>query len=164
MRGRDAKAVTVCPAATGTGDKDTPPNVRSREGHSPRIPPRRPRPAPEADKPGDGGSALHGLNESNDSSRLSESVEAPKTPRMRTYTANEAKTRFGEFLDRAQREPVQVMRHDRVVGVMVSAEDYQAMRAFYADRLRQTLDESAAAAERAGLSPEALDALLADES
>lgn len=83
---------------------------------------------------------------------------------MRTYTANEAKTRFGEFLDRAQREPVQVMRHDRVVGVMVSAEDYQAMRAFYADRLRQTLDESAAAAERAGLTPEAQDALLADES
>jgi len=42
---------------------------------------------------------------------------------MRTYTANEAKTRFGEFLDRAQREPVRVMRHERVVGVMVSAKD-----------------------------------------
>lgn len=49
---------------------------------------------------------------------------------MQTYTANEAKTRFGEFLDRVQREPVRVMRHDRVVGVMVSAEDYEAMRAF----------------------------------
>jgi prevent-host-death family protein len=83
---------------------------------------------------------------------------------MRTYTANEAKTRFGEFLDRAQREPVRVMRHERVVGVMVSAEDYEGMRAFYADRLQHTLDESAAAAERAGLSPEALAALLADES
>lgn len=34
---------------------------------------------------------------------------------MQTYTASEAKTRFGEFLDRA-------------VGVMVSAEDYEAMR------------------------------------
>lgn len=47
---------------------------------------------------------------------------------MQTYTASEAKTRFGEFLDRGQREPVRVMRHGRAVGVMVSAEDYEAMR------------------------------------
>lgn len=83
---------------------------------------------------------------------------------MQTYTANEAKTRFGEFLDRVQREPVRVMRHDRVVGVMVSAQDYEAMRAFYADRLLHTIDETADAAARAGLTPEALAALLADES
>ena len=83
---------------------------------------------------------------------------------MQTYTANEAKTRFGEFLDKVQREPVRVMRHERVVGVMVSAEDYEAMRAFYADRLRKTMDETAAAAEKAGLTPEKLEQLLADES
>lgn len=83
---------------------------------------------------------------------------------MQTYTANEAKTRFGEFLDKVQREPVQVMRHDRVVGVMVSAEDYEAMRAFYADRLLKTMDEAADAAARAGLTPEKLAELLADES
>lgn len=62
---------------------------------------------------------------------------------MQTYTANEAKTRFGELLDRVQREPVRVTRHNRVVGVMVSAQDYEAMRAFYADRLRGTLKEAA---------------------
>jgi prevent-host-death family protein len=83
---------------------------------------------------------------------------------MQTYTANEAKTRFGEFLDRVQREPVRVMRHDRVVGVMVSAEDYEAMRLFYADRLLKTMDETADGAERAGLTPEKLGGLLADES
>ena len=83
---------------------------------------------------------------------------------MQTFTANEAKTRFGEFLDRAQREPVRVMRHDRVVGVMVSADDYEAMRTFYADRLRKTMDETAQMAEQAGLTPEILDQLLADES
>ena len=79
---------------------------------------------------------------------------------MKTYTANEAKTRFGEFIDQAQREPVRVMRHDRVVGVMVSAQDYEAMRAFYADRLRNTLRESAQAA---ALTEEQAAALLADE-
>ena len=83
---------------------------------------------------------------------------------MQTFTANEAKTRFGEFLDRAQREPVRVMRHERTVGVMVSAQDYEAMRAFYANRLQHSLQESANAATAAGLTPRALQTLLADES
>lgn len=63
-----------------------------------------------------------------------------------------------------QREPVRVMRHDRVAGMMVSAEDYEAMRAFYADRLHKTMDETARMAELAGLTPEILDSLLVDES
>ena len=83
---------------------------------------------------------------------------------MRVFTANQAKTRFGEFLDLAQREPVQVMRHDRVVGVMVSAQDFAAMRAFYTNRLQHTLEQTAERAAAAGLTPKALDALLADES
>ncbi len=83
---------------------------------------------------------------------------------MQTFTAHEAKTRFSEFLDLAQHEPVQVTRHDRVVGVMVSAQDFEAMRAFYADRLRQTLRECADGAATAGLTEEKLAELLADES
>lgn len=83
---------------------------------------------------------------------------------MQTYTANEAKTHFGEFLDRVQREPVRVMKHDRVVGVMVSAEDYEAIRAFYADRLRSTLQSNAEQAASDGLTEEKLAGLLADES
>ena len=82
---------------------------------------------------------------------------------MQTVTANEAKTRFGELIDRVQREPIQVTRRNRVVGVMVSAEDYHAMRAFYADRLRHTLKESAAEAAAKGLTDEKLEQLLADE-
>ena len=83
---------------------------------------------------------------------------------MQSFTANQAKTQFGQFLDTAQREPVQVLKHDRVVGVMVSAKDYEAMRSFYANRLQHTLNEASDIAVRAGLTPEALDALLADES
>lgn len=83
---------------------------------------------------------------------------------MQTYTVNEAKNHFGEFLDRVQREPVRVIRYDRVVGVMVSAQDYEAMRAFYADRLRHTLHESAEGAAAGGLTEEKLAELLADES
>ena len=83
---------------------------------------------------------------------------------MRTYSANEAKTHFGEFLDDAQRAPVRVMRRDRLVGVMVSAQDYEAMRAFYADRLRNTMDRVADQAAAAGLTEETLAELLADET
>jgi prevent-host-death family protein len=54
---------------------------------------------------------------------------------MQTFTANAAKTRFGESLDRVQRAPVQVTRDSRVVGVIGSAADYEAMRRFYADRV-----------------------------
>ena len=83
---------------------------------------------------------------------------------MKTFTANEAKTRFGEFIDLAQREPVRVTRHDRVVGVLVSARDYESMRAYFADRLTHTLDAASRQAAAAGLTPALLDELLADES
>ncbi len=83
---------------------------------------------------------------------------------MQTITASRAKTHFGEFLDRAQRGPVCVTRHDRVVGIMVSAHDYEGMRRFYADRLIKIMDETAAAAAARGLTPEILEELLADES
>jgi prevent-host-death family protein len=83
---------------------------------------------------------------------------------MQTFSANEAKTQFGHFIDVAQREPVRVMRRERVVGVMVSAKDYEAMREYYANRLQHTLAETAAQAERSGLTPELLEDLLRDES
>lgn len=82
---------------------------------------------------------------------------------METFSANEAKTRFGELIDRVQREPVRVTRRNRVVGVMVSAQDYAAMREFYADRLSRTLRKSAREAEKKGLNEGDLDRLLADE-
>jgi PHD/YefM family antitoxin component YafN of YafNO toxin-antitoxin module len=72
---------------------------------------------------------------------------------MQTFSANEAKTQFGQFIDLAQREPVRVMHRDRVAGVMVSAQDYEAMREFYANRLQHTLVQTAAQAERAGMTP-----------
>ena len=81
-----------------------------------------------------------------------------------TYTANDAKTKFGEFIDRVQQGPVRVTRRDRVVGVMVSADDFEGMRAFYADRLQNTMARVSQRAADKGLTPRALAKLLADES
>jgi PHD/YefM family antitoxin component YafN of YafNO toxin-antitoxin module len=83
---------------------------------------------------------------------------------MKSMTANEAKTRFGEFIDIAQREPVRVLRHDRVVGVMVSPNDYEKMREWYADRLIRTMDAVADHAASLGLTEAGIDDLLRDES
>ena len=55
-----------------------------------------------------------------------------------------------------------VLAH-RVVGVMVSPEDYAAMREFYADRLARTLRETASEAARKGLTDSELERLLSDE-
>jgi len=55
--------------------------------------------------------------------------------------------------------------HDaRVVGVMVSARDYEAMRAFYADRLRNSLRANATETGQQGLTDATLATLLNDET
>ena len=81
---------------------------------------------------------------------------------MQAFTATNVKVCFGEFLDRAQREPVGVLRHGRMVGVLLSSQDFEAMRAFCAERLQHELEASAKATAWAGLRPELLAPLLAD--
>ena len=44
---------------------------------------------------------------------------------MKTMSAVDAKTRFGQFIDAAQREPVVVTKKDRPVGVFFSIDDLQ---------------------------------------
>ena len=44
---------------------------------------------------------------------------------MKTMSAAEAKTRFGQFLDSAQRAPVVVTKKNRPVGVMFSIQDIE---------------------------------------
>ena len=83
---------------------------------------------------------------------------------MQVLSANYAKTQFGQMIDMAQKEPVRITRHNRVVGVMVSAHDYDDMRTFYADRLKQTLQATASSARERGLTQVKLDELLSDES
>jgi prevent-host-death family protein len=42
---------------------------------------------------------------------------------MKTMTAKEAKTHFGELLDNMQRAPVMVTKNNRPVGIMISIQD-----------------------------------------
>ncbi|MBB3005336.1 prevent-host-death family protein [Paraburkholderia tropica] len=45
-----------------------------------------------------------------------------------TFTARDAKTRFGEVLDEALGSPVGITRHDRLTAYIVSKRDFDALR------------------------------------
>ena len=55
---------------------------------------------------------------------------------MRHVAALEAKNRFGELLDSAQREPVTIEKHGRPVAVVMSAEQYREFEEMKLARLR----------------------------
>ena len=46
---------------------------------------------------------------------------------MKSLTANEAKTHFGELLLKAQKEPVQISRNGKAVAVVISMDEYDAI-------------------------------------
>ncbi|EEE6744494.1 type II toxin-antitoxin system Phd/YefM family antitoxin [Salmonella enterica subsp. enterica serovar Westhampton] len=61
---------------------------------------------------------------------------------MYTFTANQAKTQFGEMMSRAQREPVSITRNGKPSIVVLSAEDYAVFEALKMQELRRILGQS----------------------
>jgi len=88
---------------------------------------------------------------------------------MITITSVEAQNRFGELIDRAQREPVQVTRRGRTVAYVLSEADMQEMASlrhrreeaasWYA-RYRQRIVDSGGAAPAATLTDSDVNALV----
>jgi prevent-host-death family protein len=66
---------------------------------------------------------------------------------MRTFTAADAKNRFGELLDTARREPVRIEKHGRAVAVMVSEEDYTLLQTMKREAVLTQIAEGQAAAD-----------------
>lgn len=83
---------------------------------------------------------------------------------MQVTTAREAKNRFGQLLDNAQRGPVSITKNGRAVTVMLSVEQYERLRGAAWDRLARMMDTMSEEAAREGLADDTLEALLADES
>lgn len=69
---------------------------------------------------------------------------------MHTVRASDAKNRFGELVDRVQREPVRIERHGRGVAVLISEDEYAEMEKLKLDALRARIDRGMAEFE-AGL-------------
>ncbi|MFU8833365.1 MAG: type II toxin-antitoxin system Phd/YefM family antitoxin [Wenzhouxiangella sp.] len=83
---------------------------------------------------------------------------------MKTFTALEAKNRFGQVIDAAQREPVTVTRQGRPSVVILSADEYQRRQTRAWRNLLAVMEDTGHYAAEQGLTEEALDQLLADES
>ncbi len=83
---------------------------------------------------------------------------------MKTITAIEAKNRFGQLIDAAQRQPVIVTKQGRPSVVVMSVEDYQRRKKHAWKNLLKVMQEAGAEAGGQGLTEEQLDQLLADES
>lgn len=83
---------------------------------------------------------------------------------MRTISSINAKNRFGQLLDAAQRAPVTVTKKGRPAAVVMSVEDYERMRGAAWKRLFETMATARKEAAGRGLTDELLAELLADES
>ena len=82
---------------------------------------------------------------------------------MATISATQAKQRFAELLDTAQREPVRIQRHERDVAVLVSAEEYERIHRMRVQELIRFTEETSRYAESKGMTDELLERLLADK-
>jgi prevent-host-death family protein len=47
---------------------------------------------------------------------------------MSSLTATEAKNRFGELLEMARKEPVEVQKNGRTVAAVISPDDYEILK------------------------------------
>lgn len=66
---------------------------------------------------------------------------------MLSFTANQAKTRFGELMNKAQHEAVTITKNGRTAFVCLPAEDYEAFEQFKLESLRAKLAQAIAQAE-----------------
>lgn len=86
---------------------------------------------------------------------------APAT--LTTFSARDAKTRFGEVLDEALGRPVGITKHDRLTAYVVSKRDFEAMVKKLQDLEDQLWLLKADAARKDGfVGKEEVDAFLAD--
>ncbi len=83
---------------------------------------------------------------------------------MKSVTALEAKNRFGEVLEAAQRQPISITRNGRPLVVMISAGSYARRQRVARERLQRAMQRAGEHAAAQGMNEGVLDQLLADES
>lgn len=83
---------------------------------------------------------------------------------MKTITAIDAKNKFGQLIEAAQRQPVTVTKKGRASVVVMSVADYERRKKRAWKNVLQVMDETADYAASQGLTESHLERLLADES
>jgi prevent-host-death family protein len=81
---------------------------------------------------------------------------------MRTMSATEAKQNLGALLDSAQSEPVTIRRQNRDIAVVLSAREYDRLRAINVEEFERFCDRIGQRAAANGLTEEKLAEILAE--
>jgi antitoxin Phd len=81
---------------------------------------------------------------------------------MATFSATDAKQKFSELLDTAQREPVRIQKHERVVAVLISASEYERLSGNRWAEFNRLAELAGAQAKANGLTEEILAEILAE--
>jgi prevent-host-death family protein len=81
---------------------------------------------------------------------------------MRTISATEAKQNLGALLDSAQSEPITIRRQNRDIAVVLSAREYDRLRAINVDEFERFCDRIGQPAVANGLTEEKLAEILAE--
>lgn len=83
---------------------------------------------------------------------------------MQYVSSTDARNNFSEMIARARREPIVVRKKGRDAVVMISPEDYQKIRHQNVQDFHRLCEEISHSAAKAGLTPNALDAILNDDA
>ena len=82
---------------------------------------------------------------------------------MRYVSATDAKQKMAALIDAAQREPIVIRRQKRDVAVLLSAQEYNRLRAVNRDEFQRFCDRVAGEAEARGMKEEKLAEILGDD-
>lgn len=82
---------------------------------------------------------------------------------MQTYPAKQAKNKFGEMIDNAQREPIKITRNNRPVAFVLSAKEYEELDAIRRANALALLDSIQDDAENSGLTQDTLNDIVNEQ-
>ena len=79
---------------------------------------------------------------------------------MQTYTAKEAKNRFGEVLSKAATEPVKITKNGQDAVIMIPAEDYEENRKRSLSEFYATWDKITESVKATGATQDEIEAVI----
>ena len=81
---------------------------------------------------------------------------------MITMTSTEARTKFGDFLEKGSREAVIIKRQQREIGAFIPINEYRRLRTLSIRELKEAARDVSDKADNRGLTEEKLNEILAE--
>jgi hypothetical protein len=91
---------------------------------------------------------------------IDKTVDLDIFAKMITMTSTEARTNFGDFLDKGSKEAVIIKRQRREIGAFIPIDEYRRLRKLSIRELNETARHVSEQASERGLTEEKLNAIL----